>query len=213
VSARNHSAFEPEWVAGTFSVLGECENPECGQKMHGTGDYTVAYAKKSVSDEPWQDPQPEYSEYYQLSHLYPAPRLIQPPKSAPGEVQEGLLRAARVLLADAGLAGTALRASVERFLTSEGISAVDSSGRFRNAHVRIQEWGATDVGRKSVANLFLAIKWLGNAGTHEDSDLTILEVLEGADVLDEAFHRVYTGPDIDARAQSINSARGPNRGK
>ena len=55
------------------------------------------------------------------------------------------------------------------------------------------------------------MKWLGNVGTHEDSDLTTAEVLDGAILLDEAFHRLYTGPDIDARAQTINTAEGPNR--
>lgn len=210
-SARNHPGFEPEWITGTFSIRGECENPSCRQAIHGAGDYFVANAKKSVSDDPWQETGPEYSAFYRVSQLHPPPRLVLAPQLAPEEVQTGLLRAARVLLADAGLAGTALRSAVERFLTSEGVPSIGSSGRFRSAHERIEEWRAADTNRVPVARLFIAVKWLGNVGTHEDSDLTIAEVLEGADLLDEAFHRIYTGPNIDARAQSINSAKGPHR--
>jgi hypothetical protein len=40
-SARNHPAFEPEWISGTFVVRGQCENPECRQAVHGTA--TIAW--------------------------------------------------------------------------------------------------------------------------------------------------------------------------
>lgn len=122
-----------------------------------------------------------------------------------------MLRASRVLFADPGLAATALRATVERFLSSEGISTTRSTGQFRNVHEHIKEWRDADSNRPSVADLLFAVKWLGNAGTHEDSDLTTIEVLDGARVLNEAFHRLFTGPDIDAHAQAINAAKGPSR--
>lgn len=210
-SAHNHRAFEPEWVSGTFVVRGQCENSECRQAVHGTGDYRVAVSRKSNRDDEFEYQDIPYSSYYTLTHLHP-PMLIMPiPKSAPDQVREGITRASRVLFTDPSLAATALRATVERFLTSEGISAIQSTGQFRSAHDRIQEWRDADPNRPTVADLFFAVKWLGNAGTHEDSDLTTMEVLDGARVLDEAFHRLFTGPDIDARAQTINAAKGPSR--
>lgn len=210
-SVRNHWAFEPEWVHGTFSVLGECENPSCRQFVHGIGEYNVEIALKSVRDDPWDDGQPTYSSYYQIRNLHPPLHLMPVPLSAPEELRDGVLRASRVLFADAGLAATALRAVVERFLTTEGIALSTSAGQFRNAHQRIEDWRAGGVNRAAVADLFLAVKWLGNAGTHEDSDLSTTEVIDGARLLDEAFHRLYTGPDIDAEAQTINVAKGPKR--
>lgn len=210
-SARSHPAFEPEWISGTFVVLGQCENPECRQAVHGTGDYRVDYSQKSNRDDEFEHQGIPYSSYYSVTHLHP-PMLIMPiPASAPNEVREGVLRASRVLFADPGLAATALRATVERFLTSEGISATRPTGQFRTAHDRIKEWRDADPNRPPVADLLFAVKWLGNAGTHEDSDLTTIEVLDGARVLDEAFHRLFTGPDIDAHAQNINAAKGPSR--
>jgi hypothetical protein len=210
-SVRDHGAFEPEWVRGTFSVRGECENPNCKQSVHGTGDYYVETAVRTVPDDPWDEEQPSYSSFYRLSHLHPPLQLMPVPRSAPEELRDGILRASRVLFADAGLAATALRAVVERFLTTEGIASTTSSGHFRSAQQRIDDWRDASVSRAPVADLFLAVKWLGNAGTHEDSDLTTAEVIAGARLLDEAFHRVYTGPDIDAQAQTINTAKGPTR--
>lgn len=53
------------------------------------------------------------------------------------------------------------------------------------------------------------MKWIGNAGTHSLSTLTVAEVLKGVEILDEAFHAQFVGPDIDARAKAVNEARGP----
>lgn len=211
VSARNHFAFEPEWISGTFVVRGKCENPECQQAVYGTGDYHVDLSQKSNRDDDFEHQGPPYSKYYTVTHLHPPMLLMPIPQSAPDEVREAVLRASRVLFADPGLAATALRATVERFLTSQGISATRSNAQFRNVHERIKEWRDADSNRPQVADLLFAVKWLGNAGTHEDSDLTTIEVLDGARVLDEAFHRLFLGPDIDAHARTINAAKGPSR--
>lgn len=210
IALRDHPAFDPEWVAGTFVVRGQCENPECQQAVHGTGDFSVGYSQESNMDDP-EYYGPSYSKYYTITHLHPPMLLMPIPQSAPGQVREAVLRASRVLFADAGLAATALRTAVERFLTSENIPADRTTGKFRNVHERIKEWRDADPKRPPVADLLFAVKWLGNAGTHEDSDLTTNEVLDGARVLDEAFHRLFTGPDIDAHARTINTARGPSR--
>ncbi|WP_439565372.1 DUF4145 domain-containing protein [Microcella sp.] len=173
--------------------------------------YNVGYSRKSNREEFEYHDTPAYSSYYTVTHLHPPVLMMPIPWSAPDEVREGVLRASRVLFADPGLAATALRATVERFLTSQGIASTRPSGQFRNAHERINEWRDADPKRPPVADLLFAVKWLGNAGTHEDSDLTTIEVLDGARVLDEAFHRLFTGPDIDAHAQTINAAKGPWR--
>ena len=118
-----------------------------------------------------------------------------------------------MLFADPGLAATALRATVERFLTSENISAIDEKGRFRSVHKRIEEWRDASESRIPIAELLFAVKWIGNAGTHEVSDLTIAEVLEGAEVLNEAFHKLFTAASIEEYARSVNAAKGPSRSK
>lgn len=206
----DHEYFDPEWITGLFSIRGECENTECKQSVHGVGDYVVDFSTTFEPDDS-EFLGPPRTGHYTLKHLHPPLIVMSTPTSAPAEVREGILRASHVLFADPGLAATALRATVERFLTSEGISAVTSTGKFRSAHERIQEWANAEATRPSVADLFFAVKWLGNAGTHEDSDLTTIEVLDGARVLDEAFHRLFTGPDIEAYARSINEAKGPSR--
>jgi hypothetical protein len=201
-----HDFFDPDWIKGTFVVRGQCENSDCRLAVHGTGDFYVGMSGQQDFDSNG----PDYSEFYKLMHLHPAMQIMSIPKTAPDEVHEGVLRASRVLFADPGLAATALRATVERFLTTAGIPGT-TNGSFTPADIRIRQWAAQDPTRETTADLLLAVKWLGNAGTHEDADLTTTEVLQGASMLDEAFHRIYTGPDIDAHARNINAAKGPHR--
>ncbi len=211
---REHAAWEPEWIFGTFVAIAECENNECHQEVHALGKYRVDAASSSPRyDEDYSmSYDAQYSTYYTVTLLSPPLVLMRLPETAPPEVREGVERASAVLFLDPGLAGTALRAAVERFLTTEGISPKRSSGGFVTLDQRIRDWKQATPDRASVADLLLAVKWIGNAGSHEVSDVSAKEVLDGVEILDEAFHRLFVGPDIDARARAINSAKGPKRG-
>lgn len=208
-SEREHPYFDPEWIHGTFDIQGRCTNPGCLQVVHAAGDYQVEHSRSFDISEIGEFMGVPYSAYYSIRQVHPPLLIMSIPKSAPSEIREAIVRASRVLFADPGLAATALRATVERFLTVEGIPAVTASGKFQTAHQRINEWKTIEPKRESVAELLHAVKWLGNVGTHEDSKLKSVEVLEGAKLLDEAFHRLFDSPDIDKYARAVNSAKGP----
>jgi len=206
LAAHQHEAWDPEWIEGTFVSEGTCENPGCGVTAYATGTYEVRYSNHI--DLGASDP---YSAFYTVGQIYPPPLMMSIPAAAPESVREGIVRASRVLLTDPGLAATALRGTVERFLTTEGVRRQTADGGFRAVHLRLDEWRNADDSREQVGHLLSAVKWLGNAGTHEDADLTVLEVLEGATLLDEAFQRWFRGPDLDAKALAIIQAKGPAR--
>jgi len=207
LAAHDHPAFEPEWIGGTFVIRGHCENPRCNQVVQAGGSWRVAYAQKSGQFFP-ECHNEQYATFHRVEHMYPAPTIMEIPERAPDDVARGVLRASRVLLSDPGLAATALRSAVELFLTAQGVPGIQASGRFRPLDDRIKEWKKGDANRSQVADLLLAVKWIGNKGTHEDSELALVEVLEGAALLDEAFHRTYAGPDLDAKARSVIEKHG-----
>lgn len=208
----SHPDFEPDWISGTFSIVGQCDNPQCQQNVHGSGDYQVAYTVDSFPPDTHEFHGERYVAFFSLAHLHPPLLLMSIPESAPTQIREGILRASRCWFVDSGLTGTALRATIERFLTTEGISPLDPRGNFSNAHNRIEQWKAQEPQvRGSIADLLLAVKWLGNAGSHEDAQLSREDIYEGARLLDYAFHQLFLGPDLNARAQAINAAKGSNK--
>jgi len=208
VKAHGHWAWEPDWIRGAFTTTGTCQNKDCGYKVAASGTYEVDAAQLVVEEDMAGAP---YSDYFTFQSFSPPLQLMKLPVGTPDQVQEGVDRAAAVLFADPGLAATALRLVVEQFLTTEGVSSRRAKGGFASADERIRTWRSAAAGRERVADLLLAAKWIGNAGTHSLATLTVAEVLEGAEFLSEAFHVLFEGPTIDARAQAINKARGPVR--
>lgn len=201
---RNEEYWDPDMIFGSFEVAAICTNDDCNQRTSAVGTYRVELAEGLT-----QHDQIKWHAFYSIEYFSPPLELIRAPKSAPDEVQEGITRASRVLFADPGLAATALRATIERYLTTEGIPA-EIDGTFMPVRKRIDDWAA-QTGKTEIADLFHAIRWIGNEGTHEVSDLTAAEVIEDAAILDEALHRIFLGADIDARAQAINATRGHPR--
>ena len=204
---RGEEGWEPEWTFGTFRAEAVCENTDCRQVVIAVGTYHVDHAAEYDP----HDFDSLYATFYRVEYLTPALPLIQVPNGTPEDVQDGVLRASRLLFADPGAAATALRATVERYMTTAGISGAEEGGGFVSLAERIRRWEAAASERKEVSGLLTAIRWIGNEGTHEMTDLRVEDVLDGVEILDEAFHRLFVGPDIDARAQAINVAMGSTR--
>lgn len=205
----------PEGFSGMFEVRGACENPRCKQIVVGVGDYTVDIALRF--DPLRRDDSPVFANFYSVRFFNPSISIMSVPARAPEAVRDGILRASRVLFTDPGLAATALRTAVEGFLTSEGIPAVRAPNKIVSLAKRLEDWKKVDDTAKTddtgvtVYDLFTSVRWIGNAGTHEGSDLTVADVLEGAGLLHEAFHKLFTASDIEKSARSINEAKGPVR--
>jgi len=193
--------FDPEYIVGSFEARAVCENASCGQVVTALGAYKVV----QTTDPNYE--RMEYRHIYQVEFFSPPLTLLPLPEEVPEAVREAVERAAKILFAEPGLAATALRTSVERFLTSEGIEARSPAGHFVNLDTRIKAWN-TSASRKRAADLFLAVKWIGNEGTHEVSDLVVGDVVDGLEFIDEAFHGLYVGPDLDARAGAVNANKG-----
>lgn len=208
--AREHDFYEPEWERGTFVAQGTCGASHCQQVVIASGTWSVGYKTTGGYPQSYSD---QFATFYRVRQIHPPIRLMELPdrdvNEALGGVAEGLLTAGAVLFTAPGLAATALRGCIERFLTSEGIASKTGKGGFRPLDQRLVEWRGQDATRDGVADLMLAVKWLGNTGTHEDSALTADDVMEGVRLLNEAFHRLYVSHAITAAAAAINASKGP----
>lgn len=197
--AQGHEDWDPYWISGTFTSSAICRNEKCEESLLLSGDYSVEVADDGLE---------QYVDVYKVRYVNPALSIMDFPEGTPEEVVEGVKRAAVLLFLDAPSAANALRAAVERFLTLQGVPK-EASKRFISAHQRITLW-RDGTGRADVANCFLAVKWIGNDGSHEVSDLTVDQVLEGVEILEYAFRLLFdrTGQRIEAAAAAINAARG-----
>lgn len=147
--------------------------------------------------------------------LLPAPELIAVPPEAAEPVRAAMLRAFALYWSDPSSSGNCIRTAIEAVLDQFRISrtrVVTHHGRrsraFRPLHERLLEAAKRF---PTLQNTLMALKWLGNAGTHHV--LTHGDVLQAMDFLDHAFDEIYRrrSETLAKAAKEIIRRRGPAR--
>ena len=56
-----------------------------------------------------------------------------------------------------------------------------------------------------------AVKWLGNAGSHSDNELSLNDTMDAYELVEYILLQVYAPPtdNLNTLAQDINQSRGP----
>lgn len=207
-SYRGHDAWEPEWISGTMQLSGRCENSECEQIVTAVGSFRVDVSRDRPINDPDEGYQGQrYSEFYKIDYFNPPLLLITLPEDIPRDVRRAIDRARPIVFVDPSFAATALRNSVECFLSDEGVPARNSKGSYTPLHQRIKQW-KTKTGNQKVAELLQAVKWIGNEGTHEGTSLTVQEILVSLEFIEAAFHELLVAPGISQRVQTVNQSKG-----
>lgn len=207
VQSRNwehEDGWEPEWITGTIHVVGNCDYVECKQTVIGVGTYRVDYAINNV-DRSYQGI--DYSEFYQLRYFNPPLVLHTLPDVVPQSVRDAVDRAAPLIFVDPSYAATALRTSLELFLTNWGIPNRDDKQNPIRLHRRILLWQEA-TGQNEVAEHLLAVKWIGNSGSHEGDSLTVRAVIDGLEFMEAAFNELLVAPERKERVRAVNEAKG-----
>ncbi|MCM0614471.1 DUF4145 domain-containing protein [Paenarthrobacter sp. TYUT067] len=203
--------WEPDWISGRMYVTGHCENGACEQLMAAVGTYRVGVST-AIETLNSQHHGEFYSEYYKLEYFSPPLVLLTLPEVVPGNVRAAVERASPILFADPSFAATALRGSVERFMSSQGIRAFNHKGTWQPLHTRIDTWEAETKSHRA-AELLRAVKWIGNEGTHDGEPLTVNDVIDGLEFIEAAFHELFVAPEITERMQAVNQAKGRYQAK
>jgi Domain of unknown function (DUF4145) len=98
------------------------------------------------------------------------------------------------------------------FKSSEDALVAKGSTKKRSKltlHDRIVAFRATNL---DAADLLLAVKWLGNAGSHADmAGISRHDVLDGMEITEHVLHLLFdkSGQAVTKLAKSINKRKGP----
>jgi len=194
---QTHEDWDPDWIEGSFTGVLRCPAKGCGEDVLLVGRMKVDFGVERGI---------QYEEFYQLQFAFPALHLVNIPESCPDSVGLQLKQASAVLWSDPGAAATRLRFAIEELMVAQGIPG--GVGQANSLHNRIEAYRATHA---AAAQSLLAVKWIGNQGTHTAS-LSVSDVLDGVELLEHALNQIYVHPQLDARAQQVNAQRGLSRG-
>lgn len=203
IRGRDHDAWEPEWLHGTFHGALQCGRSACQETVTIAGDYRVDWVGGESSP---------YDASFRLRFATPPLILVVLPGRTPEAVVTAVTGAAAVIWTDPSAAANRLRVAVDELLTAsrQRRFEVKKHQRVRlTTHQRIEEFKRV---QSEAAEVLEAVKWIGNEGSHA-AELGIADVLEGADFLSYALRLLYDHKDeqLAKRIRSINRTRGVGR--
>lgn len=190
-----------------FGITLRCNNQECHELVISCGE---GWAEPYLTEKGEQ----EWHELFLPEYFYP-PLLIFPiPVECPASVLSRAKASFKLFFADPPAAANYVRKAVEEILTIEGVRRYSAKGKRKpiNLHDRIK---AFEKDGPEIAKKLLALKWLGNEGSHSDT-LTKEDIMDAYEILEATLDELYVGyrVSIDKKVAEINKREKPlNRRK
>ena len=202
--SHEHEAWDPEWIVYRFSALLVCNNERCQEPVAVTGLGKVDLVQTS------DDGDSDYIEFFYPAHVSPAPAFIVISNDYPEEVIAELNHSFVASWSDFSSAGNHIRAAVERLLDhlKEPKTRLGQAGKRErlSLHTRIVGLARRD---KDLSDSLLAVKWLGNAGSHTN-ELTQVDIFDALDILDVILDDLFVRHR--ARVKKLVTTSNKNKG-
>jgi hypothetical protein len=216
-SSHEHPDWEPEWITGLISVSLSCSKPTCKAIAVAIGRWRVVFDVVIEHDDYGNPIQvPTYKDEFKIVSILPTSPLVITPAGTP-EIVEGLLvEAASIAPTSPGAAANRIRTAIDELLTAHGVARYRVAARLRRK-IRISTHERIDIFRAKnaeAADMLLAVKWIGNNGTHTDT-VSIQEVLDGAELFSHALEMIYDTKKVELKkkAKKINARKGKSERK
>lgn len=166
-SRRNHNdeAWEPDWIRGVFSWTMHCSSPSCRHVVIVSGEAIVDWDVEETED----GPQQIWKDFFTPKSFSDAPPIFRPAKELPDEVRDNIKLAFLQFWQDAPSCLNKIRISIELILTDQKIAKFQNTNGKRRSiplHTRIENYKLKE---PQIADFFMALKWLGNEGSHSSS--------------------------------------------
>lgn len=208
LKAHGHDAWDPEWINYVYSCLFECSNSACKEVVSSAG---TGFVDQDFFYDEDGNPDVEYVDYFRPVYFEPHLRFFEIPKAAPGPVVVEINKSFSLIFSDPSSASNHVRIALEHLLTDLKIKRFNTkNGKrlFLNLHQRID---LLPQKYDHVKDLFFAVKWLGNAGSHSSHEVTLDDVFDSYELLNEILSDFFENTRESAKrlAKKINKKKGP----
>ena len=204
----NHPEWGPEYYEIVYSGILECSNTACKEVVSSSG-YGWDEEEPFYDDEGVLDR--EYVTYFRPVIFYPHLRPFSFHKDTPKDVVSEIEKSFSLIFSDPPSSANHIRVALEHLLTHLKIKRfTTNNGRrhFLSLHKRIELLPRKYEGIKDI---FLAVKWLGNAGSHSNHTVTLDDVLDSYELTIELLDEIFSKKRKKAKslAKKINKKKGP----
>lgn len=202
---------DDDWYPGEiverFACVLECDRQHCMEPVALVGD---AFTEEQYYQGEDGDMESSWEPVLVPVVFNPPLRIIDIPKSCPKEIRTELFSAFMLYWCNLGSAANRIRSAIELLLTHLGIKQFTlTKARKRHRltlHDRIQIFGAKNA---ELADPMLAVKWLGNEGSHPGS-LKRDDLLDAFEMVEHLLSEIFESKrkSIQKIAKAVIRAKG-----
>jgi hypothetical protein len=175
----------------------ECDRELCQEIVTTCGETKLdGYYEVVDNDEPYFFE----SDYFFPKFFYPTVRLFNYPKDTPENVKKELLKAFSLFWSNPSACANSLRKTTERIIDyKEGKSS-------NTLHRRIENLKSDN---SELKKFLMAVKWIGNDGSHEEIELEHYDVIFGFKFIEKCLIELFEKKtmDLNSIAEKINTTK------
>ena len=207
VRAKESDDWDPEWIEYLYSCLLECINPDCKDIVSSTGVGSTGYVVYDENDIPY----PSYEDRFIPKFFSPHLKIFDYQNSIPEGVKDELENSFSLFFCDPPSAANHIRMALENLLTHMKINKTltkKGKRRYLSLHERIK---LLEDKYDDIQDIFMAVKWLGNAGSHSGKTVSSDDALDAYDLMEKLLVEVFDDESkkIKELANKINVNKGP----
>lgn len=192
IKSKGSPDWDPDWIDYVFACWGECTYLSCKEPFAVAG-------KGGISPYYDEDQEEVWGEHFLATSCQPMPNIFTIPKNCPSEVSEPLMAAFSFFWNDPEACASRMRVSLEAIMNHLGIprKKKNKNGKYSDLtlHARIEKYSMTN---PLLGSQLLALKWLGNTGSHGGGSLSKSELLDAFEILEHALLEI-----IDERSKRV----------
>jgi hypothetical protein len=202
--------FDPDHYQYRFAATPTCDNPDCAEKAVIAGSGYIERMDYIDDKGEWDL---DFVDTFSIEYFSPSPSVLPLPKQCPEPVKTELSHAFSAWWNDCSAAGNHIRSAVERMMDDLGVRKASrtKTGKLSrlSLHQRIKE---IPTKYSEAQDALLAIKWLGNAGSHS-SVLVEADIFDALDLFEIALEHVYVKHHAAMKklAKAVVRRQGPVR--
>lgn len=208
---RSCPAWESEWVEYVYSCILDCASDNCKEVVASAG---IGFVQDDIGEDRQGEQILIYKEYFRPKYFTPHLKLLSIPDKCPESISKPIEESFSLFFASPNGAANCIRTAVEALLTDLKVRRFENSGgkmRFISLHRRIH---LLPTKYSELKEILLAIKWLGNAGSHNsNAEITPDDVLDTYEFTEHVLRELYApkAKELKRLARKVNKRKGPIR--
>ncbi|MCF2447621.1 DUF4145 domain-containing protein [Dyadobacter sp. CY345] len=208
-AAHNHEAWEPEWMVGCFSGVLSCSNSTCKEKIGILGHYRCI--RHDYYDEVTGEPEMDIFEILTPTTFNPPIHIFHVNDEVPEAIRIEIISAFNLYWMDTASCANKIRVVVEKIMDSLKVVKTYKSPNKRKSYSLHQRIEFFKTNFPQYADSLMAIKWIGNSGSHNNDSLNKNDILDAFEILEYVLGNIYETHTtrINKLTKTINKRKKP----